>query len=423
MTTTLGPLGRRVAILATGAGLAQLVPTLAYPLLARVYSPAEYGTFTILVSVGAILTVVAAGRYHMAIMLPAAEADAVRLASLALVFSSVVSVVMLVPIFFLRGQAGRLEPLAESSQWLLVVPLMVFLGSAFETLSYFSMRRDRYVDVTRAGVIKAFVASLAQIGLGVAGMGVAGLVTGNLASLATANARLLRTYRNAARPVGCDLARYRDLAGRYKDFPKYDLWSSLANALSYNLAVFGFATLYTSATVGSYALAYRIVVLPVTLVGTAISQVYFREAARRTHSTMAALHAFDRVVKVLVAVSLPPFAVLLLFSDALFATFLGETWRYAGSLAAALVPLMWARFVSSPLSTVYLVYGKQRALLCWQIGILSLTMVSFLLGHLYAWTPKHLLSIQSLALAVSYALLLVGARRVVQGAGRRSGAD
>lgn len=409
-----GPYGGHVAVLITGAGLAQLVPALTYPLLARLYTPSEYGAVSILASIGAVLAVVAAGRYQMATMLPLEESDATRITTLALAITVAFTGLVAISVAFLHDDLGKSDEMRQLGIWLLVLPIIVLLTSMFDVLSYFAIRRDRYSEVTRASIAKSLVSSGAQVGLGFAGTGIAGLVVSNILSLAAANSRLIGAYRSAASAIRLDVSRIRHLCFEYINFPKYDLWSSLANALSYNITIFGIGVLYSTTVVGHYALAYRIVALPSTLIGAAIGQVYLREASRRAHGPQSATRSFDKVALTLGVVSAIPFALLLGFSDDLFAFMLGQTWREAGVLAAAISPLLWVRFIASPLSSVFLIYKRQRELLLWQLMLLAITLSGFYLAHRDNWTPRHLLAVQSIALACIYGVLLLRARLIVR---------
>ena len=61
---------RNVLTLVTGTTLAQAIPVLISPILTRLYSPEDFGVYAIYFSVLMITSVVATGKYEMAIVLP-----------------------------------------------------------------------------------------------------------------------------------------------------------------------------------------------------------------------------------------------------------------------------------------------------------------------------------------------------------------
>jgi hypothetical protein len=71
-----GEFNRHVLTLVTGTGLAQIIPLAITPILARIYSPEQFGVFALFIAVASSLSVVATGRYELAIMLPRKDVDA-----------------------------------------------------------------------------------------------------------------------------------------------------------------------------------------------------------------------------------------------------------------------------------------------------------------------------------------------------------
>src|SRR4051812_48543692 len=82
---------RNVLTLMTGTGVAQIIPLAVTPILARIYSPAQFGVFSLFVAVVSSLSVVATGRYELAIMLPRKDVNAVNIAAMSITISFVVS--------------------------------------------------------------------------------------------------------------------------------------------------------------------------------------------------------------------------------------------------------------------------------------------------------------------------------------------
>ncbi|MBK7683641.1 MAG: hypothetical protein IPJ26_14755 [Bacteroidetes bacterium] len=56
---------KNVLVLLTGTGLGQFITLLASPILSRIYSPAEYGVFTLFVSTASMMAAISAARYDL----------------------------------------------------------------------------------------------------------------------------------------------------------------------------------------------------------------------------------------------------------------------------------------------------------------------------------------------------------------------
>ena len=61
---------KNIATLVTGTMIAQAIPIAISPILTRLYTPAEFGSFALYMSIVSILVVIATARYELAIVLP-----------------------------------------------------------------------------------------------------------------------------------------------------------------------------------------------------------------------------------------------------------------------------------------------------------------------------------------------------------------
>ena len=66
-------------ILMTGTAISQAIPVAITPILTRIYTPEDFGTFALYLSLLTIFSVFATARYEMAIILPAKDEDAFSL--------------------------------------------------------------------------------------------------------------------------------------------------------------------------------------------------------------------------------------------------------------------------------------------------------------------------------------------------------
>jgi O-antigen/teichoic acid export membrane protein len=62
-----------------------------------------------------------------------------------------------------------------------------------------------------------------------------------------------------------------------------------------------------------------------------------------------------------------------------FPIIFGSQWIEAGAMIQPMIILIAIRFVSSPLSYVWIIRGHQRLDLLWQFGLISFTLLGFIL--------------------------------------------
>ena len=84
-----------VSILFQGNVMAQTIPIIISPLIARIYSPENFSNFGVYMSLLTILTVFVTTKFELSIMLPKADKDAFNLFSLSIIISIFTSCLVL----------------------------------------------------------------------------------------------------------------------------------------------------------------------------------------------------------------------------------------------------------------------------------------------------------------------------------------
>jgi len=199
---------------------------------------------------------------------------------------------------------------------------------------------------------------------------VGGLVTGKVLSDVVASMVLaFQVFRDDKHVLkqGLNWEGIKKAARRYRNFPLFDSWSTLLNTVSRNLPPFLLVYFFGPAVVGFFALGYRMISLPMGVLGHAVAQVYFQkasEAKREGNLAQVTKTAF----RWLVILGLFPVFALMIVGPELFSVIFGQEWRDAGVYASILSPWLFFSFVSSPLSTIFSVLEKQQELTALLLG-------------------------------------------------------
>ena len=85
---------RNVLTLMTGTTISLAIPIAISPVLTRIYTPQDFGVFTLYMAITTIIAVLVTGRYELAIMLPKKDENAVDILILSLIISLVVSAML-----------------------------------------------------------------------------------------------------------------------------------------------------------------------------------------------------------------------------------------------------------------------------------------------------------------------------------------
>ncbi|MCG3139390.1 MAG: hypothetical protein HDKAJFGB_00258 [Anaerolineae bacterium] len=381
-----GGFGLDVLKLAGGTTGAQAITVLSLPLLARLFPPDAFGAaglFTSLVAIGAVVSCL---RYEFAIMLPESDEQAANVfgiaLSLPLVFAGASAIGLAVA--GARLVAFLNAPALLDYLWLL--PIALALAGMFQALNYWNTRRKRFGRVSVVLVAASATSSALQLGAGIAGQTTAGgLIVGATAgtTMATSALGILiwrdqnSLFRRVIRP-----RRMWENAKRFRKFPLVDAWGALLNNLAWQLPALLLSIFFTQSVVGYYAMANRVIQLPMALIGASISQVFYQRASA-VRADSAALVAvivstFDRLVTMM----LIPALLLTLVGRELFLVVLGPAWEEAGFYVQilGLWTLIW--FIASPFTVLFLTLEYQGRALLVNIIILVSRVASLILGGL-----------------------------------------
>jgi O-antigen/teichoic acid export membrane protein len=377
-----GEFSRNVLTLITGTTIAQAIPVAVSPILARLYSPQDFGVFALYMAVTSILSVVATGRYEQAIMLPREDEDAENVVALSLIISTLISFMLLVIATIWNTPITALLGNPEIGRWLYLVPVSVLLMGAYNSFNYWLNRQKKFGIMSTNRIMQSSLTAAGQLGLGFSPSGSAGLITSFIGGwlVATFSAARFYNYKSfCLRPASIIAS-----AKLYRDYPGLSAPSSLLDSASTQTPVFFLTKGYDAATVGFFSLAIRALSAPSSVISTSIGQVYFQKISVLIHSDPnSILSEVLRTTKKLTIIAAVTFIPFMLIGDRIFGFIFGEDWRVAGEYVEILSPALMMRFIVSPLSTIFLATGNVRLGALWQALYFITTMLVMLifLGH------------------------------------------
>ncbi|WP_134685854.1 lipopolysaccharide biosynthesis protein [Brevibacillus migulae] len=372
---------RQIMIVMTGTGLAQVITVLLAPIISRLYEPSAFGYFSLYSSIVSVLAVIASLRYEVAICLPKRDEEAGHLLVLAILTAAGISSAALLFLLF-GGQKLVADYVPRHIvPWLWWIPLSLLAMGVFQSLTYWSTRKEAYVRLSAAQISRSVAVNTAQLSGGILQQGLIGLLGGQLLGQLMASGVLAyQTWKDQG-----SLFRQMwswekiKLAGhRYLCFPLYSAPQSLLNAISQNVPTFLLMNAYGSTVVGWYALAHRLLEMPLSLLGQSLTQVYYQRASAASQQKA---DVYGLLVKSTISLALTvliPVLLVIMFGPELFMLALGEQWQEAGRYGQWLVIWLFIGFLGSPSFATAQVYGLQHFLLGYEIALfLSRTSILY----------------------------------------------
>jgi lipopolysaccharide exporter len=369
--------------LVSGTTLAQLITIAAAPIVARLYSPASFGTASIFSSVAGTIGVIACLRYEAAIMLPKDDEEAANLLAGSLGFVLLLSALM-VPVSWLAqypAHAWLAQNGLLSFVWL--VPVAVFASGAMLALTFWHTRRRRFGVLSLARIAGTASGTGTQIAAGVGGhSSAAGLVGATIiGSVVPAGVLGVQTWRQDGQLLrqSVRLPRIRRALVRHRKFPLYSTWAILLNEAAWQLPTFWLASAFSAVVVGYYAVGTRLLRVPMNVIGGAIGQVFFERAAKgKKAGTLASV--VEVTFRGLVILGLFPLLILTVCGKELAVVALGARWAEAGVYVQILAPWMFFWFLSAPLMTLINVLEKQEWGLAFNAALLASRAAALAIG-------------------------------------------
>ena len=155
--------------------------------------------------------------------------------------------------------------------------------------------------------------------------------------------------------------KYLDIAKTYKDFPLASLPHALSDVLRDVLVAFIIIELFSESVFGSFDHSFRMLRLPIMIIGASMSQVFFNRISDYKKKKIAIYPLFKKLLITLSLLSIAPFTIIFFFGGDIFAYTFGNNWYESGKLSEIMAPWLMLNFIVSPLSTIPLVFNKQRS--------------------------------------------------------------
>jgi O-antigen/teichoic acid export membrane protein len=400
---------KHFAIILTGNGAAQAVNLLSYPLLARLYTPQEFGGFATFVAASAIPATIACGRFDLAVPI-APRAGRYGVLWLCTFIAAVVGLVSAIGAgiywYLTTGRLGLLLPF--------LLGLTITVTGLCAALSMFLMRHDRYRTQSISVVTRTGGAVAIQVGLGLLAPTSFSLILGFVFGL-LAQAVLLTV--DAWRHLSLRRPRVREMRTMFFRFRRQvamDIPSALFAGFYLNILTLFLGIVSNQRTVGYYAIGNRLAGVPLQMINDALSQTFFQKAARARETKG---HFWDEMkfgFLTSTALSLGVLVGIVIFARPFIVSYMGPRWAPAATMLVILAPMLAAMSISQSVATAVFVLRKTHWRLIQTSGLVALHVAIFGIARAFGLSVYQYLGAVSATLTVAwivYGLVLLAGSR------------
>lgn len=405
---------RNIFRLFSGMVAARLFPSLFALIIVRIYSPENFGTFVLYLTIASAISILATGKYEHAIILSDQPKQRSHIFNFCLKLSLRINGLILIFIvlyLWLCAYHTKTSPIL-----LLLIPVYAYFFAGLQLvrqvlISEKAFKRLSYLEVWRSiatGILQCLLFLYPETGLFIGAVLAQAFIF-----IIYINQLPKRTFLPGFRFEEEELF----LAKRYVNFPKYSVASEILNFTSSQLPILLIKPFFGANMLGQYSFPHRYLSMPVQLFSQSVSQVYVKEIQSMKDNLQNLSKLSNSLFHRQVWLSLPPFAILMLWGEEIFGFLFGPTWAFAGQLAQYIAPWLFAVAVSSPLSSILIVLEKQRESLLFNSFLIVFRIATLLIGIFVLQDIEWTIALYSITgfvffvLLGGYSLHLVGVPR------------
>ena len=354
-------------MLSGGAG--QLVALLVTPLLTRFYSSQDFGAWALFMAISSFIIVGSALRYDVSILLPDNRRDVIRLSSISFKNIMATVAISIIAVMFLH------EPETGTRINYYLIPLSIlFAGSSLVLTANLNYKKI-YKGMAAATFIQTIATLLFnllfylysitdEVGTELILSSVLGQFIRMISELVILKVGLKRLILIFRRKYSLRLVK------KYYDFALYSLPACIISSLQSGLPIYVLGYFFSAEIVGQYALANRVLMLPLAVFGTALSHVLLKYFSDKINSGKNILDDLYRVWGISLAVSTVPAIILIINAEVITTFIFGAQWVTAGQLIGLLIAPILINFSLNITSTSHVVMRLQDLAFYFSIAML-----------------------------------------------------
>ena len=398
-------LSKDVFILSAGILIAQLIPLLLQPVLKRIFTPEDFGTYDVFLKSFSILVALSCLKYENAILLPKKDSDSKHVIYLCLIINGIIFLILVFALLFLGEWISNTFTSFEKFA-LILLPISVLSYSIFNIFNMYLIRRQKFVLSSTSKVSRRASEGIIQLLLGFAknsnGL-IIGDTVGNLIQGAFSfwKAQKLTSFRHMS------VAKLKGVMYEYRELPIFTLIPNVLNTFVLGSLTFLILDKFNLEEVGYLEFTQKILSIPSVFISIAISQVVFQRVSRLINKKEKILPLLITVIGILIVLSIFFIGVIELFAVEIFVLIGGPGWENSGVYAQILVYASALMLIFSPLGKVLIALKKFKINSIWEISKFAAILVLFFLDDIAIQEYLEIYTLIIISFYVIYGVTIV----------------
>lgn len=383
------------------------------PIISRLYTPEIYSGWGVFSNVTLIFNIIIFFSYQNAIVQTKDESEITGLNVLCVSCALIVN--FIVTTFFFIGEWLEIDFFVNfPSIGLLSVYFLLYMVYYLSTAH--ANRYALYGLMAAVTVVYGLSQPLLRIGLGYLYISDLSLIYACLVSLLISAIYYYFGFRKRGLSLFCDRISINDvlaLAKKYKKYPLFDAPASIMDSLSVGLVVIILSMFFEKKDIGGLSMVMQLIILPTSLVGDALAQVFFRELSVAVGDKAFEKSIVIKTAKITFYLACSAVVFFILGGDKIVQLFLGEKWNNTGPMVLCMSIIAFPTIISEALMPVFKVYNRQETRLKYVIVYLAVTLSSLIFGGLVLDNFLYVLLIYALGRTIVRFFQLFGEFKIV----------
>jgi O-antigen/teichoic acid export membrane protein len=320
----------------------------------------------------------------MAVVLPKEDKEGDNVAVVTLLSVVVTTLIFGILFLFWGDQILQLLKKSELSSLTGLIVTGIFFNGIYLSMQYLYIRHKEFGGLAKNRIVEAGFTWGGSVLFGFLKFDFMGMFISKISGVIISSILIIKNrgtdiFRNTT------LKDVKAVISKYKKFPLVNTPMVLLNTLSLELPVFMISIFFDAKIIGLYALARKVLSLPLNIVGKSFSQVYLQAASEAYNQDRAKLLGiYLETVKKLSLIGIIP-VIIAVFSPWIFRFVFGTEWEESGTFLQLMIFWLYFQFVNQPISTTYTIINKQEIGLLLVIGsvILKFTTMYFFSNDAY----------------------------------------
>lgn len=390
-----------------GSTFSLLLPIVGSLWLVKLYdSASDFSPFALFISFCYTIAAFSNSHYTSAILVADNDRDSIVTLRLTMLLNTVFAVLAYLLIVIFGNYFLHFLNVTTSFYYTIwLVPITVLLMGINAAFTQWAFRQKDFKRISINRVMQALVTITTQTFFGFYFKNFQGLIIGFFLGQLFSSILLASQYIVNDNNLLTFISRIelRQIAKKYNIFFRFQTPADIINVLTQQLPSFLLSKYATSPTdLAYYGNAYRLIVGPSSIITGAIGDVFRQKADSDYKAEGNSLSIFLKTAKLLFLIMIVPCLVVVFFGPWLFSFLFGAEWKESGVYAQILIIMMLPKFITSPLSYMYIIARKQIEDFWIHIYILISSFSSFYIGYKLWGTTKMMLILFCINYAIIY---------------------